>query len=1311
MPVIPVGVRGDEDQMIMTSYSSYRVERKVPENDRDVENEWAMHQSPQLNNYMEEGFVTRRREKFESSPSIGLHRRFDGDKIAEELRVNHVCAEPQEGLEMQEYRAAESREDMNEQSTMSSLGGETVRLEQQNTRGEIRDMLSTRKSRDTQTGTDISGTLLRPATRQLVSRSLSPKKRSHRRGAQQRHPTRRFSLSPSRRKQWSNKSPRRKSRDSGETFNGNNGPQNAASTKSSKRTVKILMNDCDRGTSRHEDVDTGSSDEALEFTKDRYKRRKSHTTNRPDVAAVTRPKQHIKATLIRPFQKAQPVKLNSSDDTISVQRTDNPSSSECESSTTGASFTEAEKGRLRRQMKRRAMLKRKAAQAAKAKTDSMSFLDGALANAASDFVSLVIGQLGLAQPFVFPTSPLAGESGLNDEYNLLRWEEYLPSKPSTPKKVYTGSTMLEVLLGWEVKEGKSRQSSPQSSYENIGDTERRLKSDLSVDEKSRIEPRHNSTTTARFTTNPSMKKESEPIAKAVKGTGPEIIDKKEIVKPGSMAKSPDTTMILDNVRIISQSECPPTAGTLPLLQKQSESVIKTVKGVGPAVLDEREIAMVARSMAKLQDNSMTSDDGDVSGDFSHSKENDQYDEGRLKVDNGEVQIHGTDPLPVLSQSLTVSDQMQDFDLVVSSDSEENQQNQRMGSAGAVVGNDDVNSLSNSIEDKAGKAPRPPPSQTEDEDSSVAKLIKKFERELPMRSPAPTCASNFLPKQGGSPYELAVALSLSTDDSILPSSGWEGPTCSTLVMEDQAANEDREIQSTVEKTSVVPDNHLDELITKIKEHQDERGTQTQSSETTNHKDELESTPCSAFAEASMSHEPEFLPHVMMTPGNSFVQPIDRPTTLQPTAEEFPQGYQCGTAVVQAHDCQLTCPKVNSSIELESMSASLFGYSSLGEESLDTGRTLGPLPVDIDDIVFKIDGVVQRLIKAGKLPGGESDTSFSEFEHRTLQNNTAELLRNLAVLKRRRRLTGAKHVPPQLPRQSVPSIVNCDRQLQEPNNRISSVEPRLPSPHTAPILSTTSTKESPSTMMPTSDPSNIGNKPYTNLARIRARRDEAVLRIKETTQKLSCFTNPIIHTGPIPINTSYTFGQSGMLGYRESSNADLLNERNDSIRTSNLIKKSMHKVPPRPEITFGLHRKNISNVTFQNPDSRNTRTSLFKKSFDNASVVPISTSDIDMEEWEKVELEKLPLLLSKTKSDEQGEARFSTIHRDSSPLSASAHPQNLRLETSVIAECHENEEEDTDDTDSTDTFGSESDSERLERIAGMIQELRLRRQRKR
>jgi hypothetical protein len=1286
-PVYPVGGRAEEEKMVMTyQHAPKGIAKKTPPTNRSYgDDQWVKRHSPQPNS--EPVDVIRNAEGTQVSRGkiqsvlIRLSRDDDGEQSIEETREVHVYERNRE-KKTRRSNIIETREDLHEQNTVSTAGNDTAGREQENVREEIRDRffhksayVQPQKNQSKQvayedTSRHLAATLGPPAvTRRRVSRSLSPKKRSSRKENQKQK--RHSSLSPRRRVRSNSKSPKRKSKlAAGET-----GSTLASDVRSPQRTVKTAVSERDfgRSSSRHDDIDSGSSDEALEFTKERYKRKKSRTTNRPDVGPVPRPKQEAKKST-SPRRKQLPVKEDSSYESGSLQGTANPSSSEYESSTTGASFTEAEKLRLRRQLKRRAILKRKAAQAAQANRDPLMFMDSALANAATDFVSSLVGQLGLAQPFVFPSSPLTGESELNDEYNLLRWEDDVPPKRKSTNRNAVGISLLD-LFSWDERIVKEEESSRLGSSDDDSDLTQRLsKASRSI--------------------------HKEGVAKGQ----PKTISKPEKVSSPSQPKN-------------------------------AASITKNRNGSGPVVIDEKQIAQVARTMAKLQDDSMTSDDGETSGDSSSESKRtagvevtEKHFDLDLSTEVKDQVIEKTGPNTVEEKSVANITEIDVINLAVSSDSDEKFEREKARSNDG--GDDDINSLTYSVEEGHKVPPTTDePSNNENEASSVAKLVKKFEKELPTRRLDSSYVPSLATKQKDGTNDLAVALSLSADDSLLPTTENDGVL--------QSGNCGKGIETKKpEKKSVrkevpeVPINHISELKSKIKEYRERRaeGTATRTA-----------TVSLASTEACVSSEPEFIPQEMAVNSNARKPDVDinvntATSTTVPIVSDS-NWTRSHTAAIPSQHNQSEGAKVNPGFGLGDMSVSLFGHASIGEDTLDTQHSRGPLPVDIDDMVSKIDGVVQRLIMSGKLPGGVSSNNMSDLEQRTLRNNTAELLKNLALLKSLRSSTTKRQKDHTAPKSQVPDVIQCDRQSEEAIRRTHHVEhtsSSLPTP--SPVSSDFTVNREIINTTPQAD--SMDAKPFPNLARIRAKRDEAAMRIREKTQKLSRFGSGALHSGPIPVTMSRSSDlipqtRSGKIvnqidssttttRIREPINLSHINEFGSGTGhpSNNLLGSKKQRGPPRPEdlssLPYGPVKKDIRNSSLHTA----ARQSLSNKSlFENTKVVPMSTSDIDMEEWEQMELAKLPLLLSKTKSEEQGESRFTTINYDDTQRRGDAtkrlstRRESLRQDSSMIDEYDDVEDDDdTDDTDSSGTFGSESDSERLERIASMIQELRLRRQRK-
>jgi hypothetical protein len=66
---------------------------------------------------------------------------------------------------------------------------------------------------------------------------------------------------------------------------------------------------------------------------------------------------------------------------------------------------------------------------------------------------------------------------------------------------------------------------------------------------------------------------------------------------------------------------------------------------------------------------------------------------------------------------------------------------------------------------------------------------------------------------------------------------------------------------------------------------------------------------------------------------------------------------------------------------------------------TNATSSDSSVDVDNLVSRIDNVVHRLIQSGKLDLNNDRDYQSNLHQRTLRNNTAELLENLAILRAR------------------------------------------------------------------------------------------------------------------------------------------------------------------------------------------------------------------------------------------------------------------------------------------------------------------------
>jgi len=159
------------------------------------------------------------------------------------------------------------------------------------------------------------------------------------------------------------------------------------------------------------------------------------------------------------------------------------------------------------------------------------------------------------------------------------------------------------------------------------------------------------------------------------------------------------------------------------------------------------------------------------------------------------------------------------------------------------------------------------------------------------------------------------------------------------------------------------------------------------------------------------------------------------------------------------------------------------------------------MNIDNLVLNIDDLVHYLIKEGKLPGNDVSNETSDLQQITLQNNTAELLRNLSIL-RARRVAALKHN-----NKKTEAVVDVDRSItsSELSKKFEGVfDPKIRCldtslAHTLP--SAVLNIDQFSSPMKKKGSGNSGHSAISNIAKIRVRRNEAAMRIKQQTQKLA------------------------------------------------------------------------------------------------------------------------------------------------------------------------------------------------------------------
>jgi len=222
------------------------------------------------------------------------------------------------------------------------------------------------------------------------------------------------------------------------------------------------------------------------------------------------------------------------------------------------------------------------------------------------------------------------------------------------------------------------------------------------------------------------------------------------------------------------------------------------------------------------------------------------------------------------------------------------------------------------------------------------------------------------------------------------------------------------------------------------------------------------------------------------------------------------------------------------------------------SLKSEELAGPAIVDVDDLVSRIDSVVHRLVRSGKLEITAEPDQNRGLHERTLQRNTIELLRNLSILRARRSQIKAEKSP-------IMSNVDVPTHIFQ----IPKDAQKIDTKHQSEILSH---DESPT------------------LAILRARRDHAINVIRLQTQKLtgrpmyahasSCSTKKksVLDSTPDSTENAGTrnvlLSQSIPLGRTPLKKISIQPENYVDTKHQFLSTKSAG--PPKPEIVGARHQ---------------------------------------------------------------------------------------------------------------------------------------------
>lgn len=1516
---------------------------------------------------------------------IRMSRGAAADDIAEETRELHVFERKGEedgaGKGADEGADDGTREDTDQSTRTSSVGDDTTAgREQEQVREAIRDQFFRSVASSTASPTSEHRQSLSPRS----TGDRSPQRRPGRKNPpEQQSPTirtrqrRHNSLSPGRgrvrqgepisrsERQHSSHSPRRVSKkkrsspraDSGKGFTNLEGDKAVDARDASPRrrakksSKKIVLSESDL-VRRKRDVEDTATDEAIEFTKERYTRRKSREKEK-EVLVAGKTRQVSRESQISPKQKPKRPNNDSEDDSIASLQDSIDTSSDNESSTGGLTASK-ERLRSKRRLQQKVALvnSKRTAQGSTRKSgplDPMSFLDTAVADAASNFVAKIVGQINFPHSF-FPTGPQTRDPPIDPAYDLLRWDYDKPlggDKVSPTTMTEDITTTLFQLLSWDDKRSDTGMSSHQVErtphakvaplkfqVPNTEGSSESHDSSTSSDlgdstDSSTIEADDDTQENDRSREQRSGPMELEnskvvPTWKIATADPPQAIDPSEIAKVVKAAIESEMTNQKNSIRSDTVARNPRTSPKKKLFASRPIDV--DVQYATTATSEKVANAAIESEMTN-QENSINSKA--VARNPKASPKKKPFTSRPLHVD---VKYTSTTPSNDRREDKTANErrrgQAQDPDdrilvLDVSSDSDEylQQQNESVPAYEVLTKiDDDGNSLTYSLEDTVnnrkflidGDKPMMEKSTMTVERSTlgtypakvdvspfddrvkhqgmstekpctgavesagmpkkrapVASLVARFEKELKLKvrtqlaNPKPSGSSrhkgrNWLdnsPKSGN--HELAVALSLSGDDSLLLSpengeieQGTEGecdsaPEISSMRHEKSTGaqvaattsertrqigliTEAKEVNTTKLRVApMIPENHRQELEAKIKEFQERRATNTFSSQRKPHQlqHSLASSMPATRKTTTKNHSSALAGASVVAPTKTFIAP-DAPImskhvargcvqTLSKqtnTQSSHAKGYvealskggmgsddsMPGNIVLTREQSRIIGrnggygrPRMDPLTDIvDDLSTFQIGHVVMGYDSFASYPNENLKPVDMDDLVSRIDSVVQRLIEKGKLPGTESSpTESSDLQTRTLRNNTAELLRNLSILRSRR---PAAPDSAQTQRSSIPSMLDSGRE-PEPSNPISlSDGPPRSTTSLAPVEEIQEPRQpaleaiEPSIAAMRGDGNREPSPPMSNLARIRARRDDAAKRIKQQAQKLAGFgpagtlpkSTPLSafnrhdrlpqktvakqRHSPTPTKEMVVSTEAALSESRTPRNA-LVEQAPDELPK----KKRKPMGPPRPEDAsirlprqpeiisvedYDLENKKSSpSPLFSSSAAERTDRPLASKSKSTTSLfatmpsggrhspqaVPPSASDIHMREWEKKELTQLPLILNPSRTDhcDSRDEHDPYSPRQLQELQRQQQQQqyryrhslgylgdhqddkggNQRGELATVLDHDLYEEDDDDDDDETDTddsndedsMDSETDSERLDRISGMIEELRVRR----
>lgn len=351
-----------------------------------------------------------------------------------------------------------------------------------------------------------------------------------------------------------------------------------------------------------------------------------------------------------------------------------------------------------------------------------------------------------------------------------------------------------------------------------------------------------------------------------------------------------------------------------------------------------------------------------------------------------------------------------------------------------------------------------------------------------------------------------------------------------------------------------------------------------------------------------------------------------------------------------------------------------HGGAGDTTVSGDAAIG-FGTNVDDLVSRMENVVQGLIQSGKIDLQAALTAASSPRQQILRSNTEELLHNLAILRARRGGSRGESPAPSATNRSV-QTTHTDAAVVTPGNAVG-----------IPIHLTANQKSHV-----------VQREESKSIQMLRAKRDQAAVAVRNSAKRLSGWSSDYSSQ---PTTTS------------EEHTLNTLQERPHQSNMGRSFSSARLAGPPRPEC-YTKVQPGAANMTpprvvqhLNKPPTQPRITRLehedrlgppVQRASSSSPMLMLSSSDpaACLRSWEQEQLKELPVLLQATFSGNNHGQGISDDDDDEETEDPYHH---------MGATYGTDEETDGETTD----YGSDDDTARLDRIEHMIQELRARKMR--